>query len=140
MYRPLFIKWQDKNNTGIEIIDEQHRGIVSIINSFYFLIEKSVNDKALCISISETIKKYSHIHFLSEERLLKAAKYPDIEKHIAIHRSLTKETERIEHAAINDNDPMLLLQFMKKWWLEHINDQDMLYAPCLREYEKNADD
>jgi hypothetical protein len=32
MQRPLFIQWQGHNETGIAIIDEQHKGIVSIIN------------------------------------------------------------------------------------------------------------
>jgi hemerythrin-like metal-binding protein len=140
MYRPLFIKWQDKNNTGIELIDEQHRGIVSIINSFYYLTEKGMCDEALYLSISDTIKRYSHVHFLTEERILKAAKYPDFEGHIEIHRSLTLETDRIERAAIRDSDPMLLLKFMKKWWTEHINEQDMRYVPYLNEYGKNTDD
>lgn len=32
----LFIVWSDMNETGIKIIDDQHRGIVSVINSLYF--------------------------------------------------------------------------------------------------------
>jgi hemerythrin-like metal-binding protein len=138
MYRPLFIKWLEKNDTGVEIIDEQHRGIVSIINSFHHLTEKNMCGKELCLSISNTIKNYSQIHFLTEERLLKAAEYPDLEKHIVAHRDLTLETELVEHAAIEENDPILLLNFLKKWWLEHINEKDMLYVSCLREYEKKG--
>jgi hemerythrin-like metal-binding protein len=140
MYRPLFIKWQEKNNTGIDLIDEQHRGIVSIINSFHYLTEKGMCNNDLFLSVSNTIKSYSNIHFLTEERILKAAAYPDIGTQIAIHRSLSSETARVEQAAVKEKDPMLLLKFLKKWWLEHINEQDMLYVPCLRAYEKNVND
>ncbi|MCL1860542.1 MAG: hemerythrin family protein [Proteobacteria bacterium] len=140
MYPPLFIKWQERNDTGVPIIDEQHRGIVSIINSFYYLTEKGMCDDALCSFISKTIKNYSRIHFLTEERILKTAEYPALEEHIESHKSLAQETERVERDTLNDKDHRLLLEFLKKWWIEHINEQDMLYVPYLREYEKKATD
>jgi len=131
MHLPLFIEWQDKNNTGIVLIDEQHRGIVSIINSFHYLTDKGMGDSALCSLISTTIKDYSRIHFLTEERIIKATEYPDLEKHIEMHKSLALETEGIERVAIRDNDIEPLLKFLKKWWLEHINKEDMQYARYL---------
>jgi hemerythrin-like metal-binding protein len=136
MQLTLFIKWQDKNNTGVELIDEQHRGIVSIINSFYYLADKGIHDKTLCSFISGTIKNYSRIHFLTEERILKAAKYPDFKKHVEMHKTLAMETERIERIATGDSDTTPLLNFLKKWWLEHINDQDMQYVNYLHERGK----
>ncbi|MDR2207888.1 MAG: bacteriohemerythrin [Azoarcus sp.] len=137
MLPPLFIKWQNKNNTGIQLIDEQHRGIVSIVNSFYYLAEKGMCNDALFLSITKTLKSYSLIHFIVEERILKATEYPDLAKHIETHRKLSLETKRIEYEAIRDNDPMLLLKFLKKWWIEHINGEDMDYVPHLRMYEEN---
>ncbi len=35
----VFIVWEDKYNVGIPIIDEQHRGIVTTINSLHFGIQ-----------------------------------------------------------------------------------------------------
>jgi len=131
MYNSLFIKWQEKNNTGIAIIDEQHRGILSLINSLHYLTEKGTYDSALCTSIRDTIMDYSHIHFITEERLLQTAGYPDLEEHKEMHRKLAQETERIGHAAISENDAKPLLDLMKKWWLKHINEKDMLYVPYL---------
>ena len=134
MYPPLFIKWQERNDTGVPIIDEQHRGIVSIINSFYYLTEKGMCDDALCSFISKTIKNYSRIHFLTEERILKTAEYPALEEHIESHKSLAQETERVERDTLNDKDHRLLLEFLKKWWIEHINEEDQLYTRHLHDY------
>jgi len=134
MQQPLFIKWQEKNDTGIILIDEQHRGIVSIINSLYFLTAKGMCNDTLCSFISDTMKNYSRIHFITEERFLQEAGYPDFEEHKELHRKLTQETERMEQAALKKNDILPFLDFLKKWWLEHINEKDMLYAPHLREY------
>ncbi|MDR2207606.1 MAG: hemerythrin family protein [Azoarcus sp.] len=138
MPRPLFIQWQNKSNTGVPLLDEQHRGLVSIINSLYFLTERGTCDIVLCISACKTIKSASRIHFLTEERILQAAEYPDLENHIEIHKKLTIELERSEKEALINNDPMVFLKFLKKWWVEHINEDDMDYVPCLREYEKRS--
>jgi len=135
MQRPLFIKWHEQNDTGIAIIDEQHKGIVSIINSFYYLMSLG-GGTILYSCISETMKNYSRIHFITEEKLLEASSYEDIEAHRAMHRDLTLEIEHIECKAIRDNDSKPLLDFLKKWWITHINEQDQLYAPHLRAYAR----
>mgnify|MGYP002597985030 CR=1 FL=1 len=36
MNRPLYIVWSDAFDTGVAIIDEQHRGLVSLINTFFY--------------------------------------------------------------------------------------------------------
>lgn len=136
MDTPLFIKWQECNDTGIALIDEQHRGIVSIINSFHYLTQKDRGHSVLYSCISDTMRNYSRIHFITEELMLKATKYPDFEKHKELHRSLTLEIERIEHATNIENDARLLLGFLKKWWIEHINEQDMQFVPHLRSHSK----
>jgi hemerythrin len=82
--------------------------------------------------VSETMKTYSRIHFITEERLLEASGYEDFEKHKAMHRNLILEIERIECHAIKVNEAKPLLDFLKKWWIEHINAEDQLYAPLLR--------
>ena len=43
MNNNVFIVWKNSNDCGINIIDEQHRGIVSTINTlFYFKISDEV--------------------------------------------------------------------------------------------------
>jgi hemerythrin-like metal-binding protein len=127
----LFIRWQDCNDTGIALIDEQHRGIVSIINSFHYLTQKDPGNDILYSFISDTMKNYSRIHFITEERILKAAEYPDYERHKELHKNLALSIARIEHAATTEKDSRPLLDFLKRWWIEHINEQDMQYVPHL---------
>ena len=131
MLRPLFIIWRECNDTGIALIDEQHRGIVSIINTFYYLAGMTKRDKKLYLQIIATIFDYSSIHFATEEGMLEACEYSDIENHKELHKTLLLDMERIKHDIIAENDPTLLLDFLKKWWIEHINEKDMLYAPHL---------
>ena len=132
MIQPLYIKWHERNETGIALIDEQHRGIVSIINTFYYMMGQHMDNHMLYSCISDTLKNYSRIHFVTEEGFLKAAQYEDFEHHQELHRSLSLEIERIEIQGIKENDAKPLLNFLKKWWEEHINDKDQLYAPYLQ--------
>jgi len=136
MNETLFIQWQKQNETGIRLIDEQHKGIVSIINSFYYLMGKNAGNKLLYSSISETLKNYSRIHFITEERFLEASGYPDLPAHKELHKKLTLEIDRIEYAAVQENDAQPLLAFLKNWWVQHINEEDMQYAKVLRELGK----
>ena len=115
MYRPLFITWHERNETGIVRIDEQHRAIVSIINTFYHLIGLGAGNNKLYLRISGTIKEYATIHFLTEEGLLTASGYKDLEKHKALHKKLFQELEQIEHHTANSNDFKPLLDFLKRW-------------------------
>jgi hemerythrin-like metal-binding protein len=130
--RPLFIQWQEHSETGIALIDEQHKGIVSIINTFYYLMSQGTGNHMLYSCISDTMKNYSRIHFITEELLLEESEYKDIEAHKALHRKLTQEIERIEYNALKINEAKPLLEFLKKWWLEHINEEDRRYTQHLR--------
>ena len=134
MHQSLFIEWQSCNETGIELIDEQHRGIVSIINTFYYMMSHGMNNRILYSCISDTMRNYSRIHFITEEGFLESAGYEKLEQHRELHRKLTHEIDHIEHQAVRTNDAKPLLDFLKKWWLEHINEQDRQFVNCLRRW------
>ena len=131
----LLIVWNDSNNLGIGIIDEQHRGIVSTINSLHYIIRTDQTDK-LFPSIVKTIEDYTKTHFATEEIILKASKYPDFEKHKSFHEKLkqltfavSKESELLDH-------PLKFLDFLKDWWMNHINKNDRAYADHVKKYIK----
>ena len=134
MNRQLFIKWNNRNENGVALIDEQHKGIVSIINTFYYLTSTGAENKMLYACISDTMKNYSRIHFITEEGFLQESGYPGFEEHKKLHRKLSSEIEQMELHSIVNNDTGLLLEFMKKWWLTHINEEDQLFAQHLRDY------
>ncbi|MDR2799849.1 MAG: bacteriohemerythrin [Desulfovibrio sp.] len=130
----LFIKWSAGNDMGVDIIDEQHRGIVSIINTFYYMMGSDKARGLICPSISETLKSYSKIHFATEEELMEKAGYPDLENHRELHRKLTVQTDMIENKCLRLDDLKPLLDFLKSWWLNHINQEDEKYRGFLKEY------
>jgi len=129
----LYIIWDDENNVGIPIIDEQHRGIVATINSFYYFIQEGQGRDALKPTLS-IIEQYTCIHFKTEEKLMKQAGYPGIERHILLHQKLMKRTREIAREALSHKDPVTALLFLKEWWISHINREDKLYSPYVRRH------
>jgi len=130
MNNNLYITWKEEYNTGISIIDEQHRGIISTINSLYHFIQDGHGDDILD-STMLTLEQYIKIHFQTEEALLEKANYPEYDSHVELHK---KWNERTRMLSLKENtDPTVILKFLKNWWMEHINIEDRKYIPALNE-------
>ena len=129
----LYIKWKEEYLLGIPIIDEQHRGIVSAINSLYYFIEEGQGLTILKPTIN-FINHYVNIHFSTEEKLIKEAGYPELEKHIPLHIKLTRNSAKIAKEAIEYSDATILLKFLRDWWINHINIEDKKFAPFIKKY------
>jgi hemerythrin-like metal-binding protein len=134
MHKPPFIVWHKENEVGIKLIDEQHRGIVSIINTLYYMMQQGLHQQLMYSCISDTMKNYSKIHFITEELFLEISGYKEIESHKKIHEQLSLSIDSIERKCIIQNDIAPLLEFLKFWWVDHINVEDKKYIPTLYEY------
>ncbi|MGB3222255.1 MAG: bacteriohemerythrin [Desulforhopalus sp.] len=131
MTNALYIVWNDSNNTSIPIIDEQHRGIISNINSLHYLIQNGDSDIIL-EPILVTLKQYTIIHFKTEEMLMARAGYPGFEEHCSLHQGLAEKTDVVYQKAIANNEPELVLSFLRNWWLNHIIKLDSQYVPIMK--------
>ena len=131
MQHALFIVWNENNNLGIPIIDEQHRGIVTTINSLHYFIQEGKGLDALRPTLS-ILEEYTRIHFKTEEALMKKANYPGFDNHIKLHRRLMERTIEITKEAVSYKEPELALKFLKEWWVGHINKEDKEYAPYVK--------
>lgn len=123
----LYIKWDDGYNLGIPIIDEQHRGIVSTINTYHFFVVSGKAAAALKPTLI-TLDQYTKSHFITEEGLLEQTEYPEIESHKKLHENLSKKMIEIAREAAQEKDYDIVLTFLRKWWLDHIRKEDVKYA------------
>lgn len=130
MEHKLYIAWNDSNCIGIPIIDEQHRSIVSIINSIHYFIEKH-RELDVLESVIDMMVQYTVIHFTTEEAMLKEAGYSAIEEHALLHEQLIRQLKAVSYEATEDCDVGPLLKLLKAWWLSHINHEDRKYVPFM---------
>lgn len=129
----LFLRWSEENETGISVIDEQHRAIMGIINSFYF----HRNDKDIerfLVPTAETMKAFGLTHFRTEEDLMRASGYPGYEEHAAEHQRLREELWAIERESRQSGDAMGFLLHLKDYWQKHVEGADREYVEHLRNW------
>jgi hemerythrin len=133
--KELLIVWREVNRTDIPIIDEQHRGIVTVINSLHNSIGTRRAAQIL-LSATEMLLAYTTIHFMTEYDLLKESEYPELDSHNKLHEKLVRDMQKTFYEAKGEKDPGIMLQFLKDWWLNHINIEDMKYKEHLGRYLK----
>ena len=126
----ILIVWQPSFNLGIPIVDEQHKGIVSTINSLCFAIQNKHGNEMLRPVIG-MVNEYTRIHFEIEEDFLKKCGYPDLEKHRALHKELTQALSHTSKDSIWNKDPQEFLTFLKDWWINHICKEDQAFTQYL---------
>ena len=122
----IFVIWKPEYDLGIPIIDEQHRGIVSIINSLHFEMRHGYT-KDILTSIIDMMNDYTHIHFRLEEGFLERISFPDAKSHHDLHRDLSSRLSDAGRKSIVEGDPLRFMDFLKGWWINHICSEDLKY-------------
>lgn len=122
------IVWTELHETGIPIIDEQHRGIVSTINSLFYFMRKQ-RDSEVILPTLVMLEQYTKVHFLTEESFLELTKYPGLEEHRGWHKAFADRAFRMSLQVRKTGDAHDLLGLLKEWWTDHINTKDRKYTP-----------
>lgn len=131
------IKWNNSYSVGFAYIDNQHKKLVDIVNTFYDAVKKDGDaDNTLPYSILNRLVSYAEEHFMDEELAMEQAGCPDslIAEHKAIHEELVKTIFEITQKITSSPDTSThalteVGELLRKWLLEHILDEDMRYAP-----------
>ena len=126
MNHNILIVWDPSYNLGLPIVDEQHRGIVSTINSLYYAIQNKQGNEMLR-PITGMVDEYTRIHFEIEEDFLNKCGYPDLEKHRILHKELMQALSDTSKDSMWNKDPQVFLEFLKKWWINHICKEDRVF-------------
>ncbi|MCK7521016.1 MAG: bacteriohemerythrin [Ignavibacteriales bacterium] len=132
--KPEIFYWSKRFFTGISEIDYQHYIIVEYINELYReYIGAKNRDKMYSILVA--LAEFTTKHFADEQILMKKHKYPKLEPHIKEHTSLLNDVGRFitdiknHRASVDDK----FMEFLNNWLSHHILQEDMQYAPYLRE-------
>ena len=126
----VFIVWKPEYNLGIPIVDEQHRGIVTTINSLYYGMQQGHGENMLRPVIG-MMTEYTRIHFEVEEHFLGLCEFPGLDEHRGLHNELTQALSKIGQKSLGDQDPQEFLGFLKEWWLHHICNRDRVFREYL---------
>ena len=126
----LFIIWHESDSLGVPLLDEQHRGIVAMINTLYYFMKRGEGEREQRRML-QMLVHFFRVHFIVEEEMMAAAGYEDLAAHAAEHAAFLQKLEAAEAALGEVNDPLELLRDLKEWWVGHIRIRDRAYLPAL---------
>ena len=128
------ITWSPRLETGITIIDSQHKRLVEIINDFADALEAGRSAEVMGAILDELVA-YTETHFSIEEKLMASHDYEDIANHRREHRVFT---DQIKMDQYNFNAgawkfEKKMLDYLRSWLVNHIAVSDQAYVPTLKD-------
>ena len=123
----MAIVWTNDLNTGIDVIDEQHKSIADYINKLERAIQQ--RDRTTVGRVLDELVDYTLSHFAFEESLQQEAGYKFSKPHKAVHDMLAKRVagNQQRHSAGEDIADQLHAMLCT-WLVHHIKRDDMAYV------------
>lgn len=132
------LTWTRDLDTGIDVIDGQHKRIVDYINQLHDA-RQTLDRKAVGEVINELID-YTLSHFSFEEELIEEAGYPYTRPHQRVHEVFTKRVEeyRLRYEAGEDISRELHA-LLTRWLVGHIKNDDAAYVDVVKAHTASLD-
>ena len=128
-----FLEWKDEYSVGIEVIDNDHRKLLNLINQFQTAVLYRTGQEFEEEAMSELVD-YTRTHFKREEDLMKEHGYPGYEAHHAEHLKFIGEVEEMIRLYKDKGNRATLQQavvFLRDWLINHIMGTDQAYSGFL---------
>lgn len=119
--------WQDDLNIGIDVIDQQHRRIIEMLNHLH--VAQASMQRAAVGEVIDEVVDYTLSHFAFEEELMEEAGYPFCAAHKRVHEVFIKRVSeyRMRFQAGEDISDELRTM-LSRWLFNHIRGDDQAYA------------
>jgi hemerythrin-like metal-binding protein len=133
------MNWDPSFETGNATVDEEHQGLVRMVNEFHDTAFKAPG-KADVGTVLGRLASYTVEHFAHEEKLMRDTQYPDYANHKKEHDQLVaKATELIKgHQAGKMVLTVTVSQFLQEWLRVHILQVDKRMIKYVKEQHKKA--
>ena len=127
----VFLEWESDLDTGIEVIDGQHKRIVEMINDLH--AAQLQMDKGAVARVIEEVVDYTLSHFAFEETLLEDAGYQFSRAHKKVHELFIRRVNvmRTRHQAGEDVADELK-DLLGRWLFNHIRNDDANYVEAVK--------
>ena len=126
--------WDPKLETGIVEIDDQHRLLFKKADVVLDAVAAGQGRHEVARTL-QFLADYAALHFGTEERYMRAAGYPALEKHLGLHQRITSRLMEMA-AEFNADGPtealVAELEVVMRGWLSvHIDEHDRALAAFL---------
>lgn len=133
-----YMEWTQDLESGIPVIDAQHKRIVDYINELSTACQTG-NEKETQ-NVIEGLLDYTITHFQFEEDLQEKAGYPFLKAHRRIHEIFMKKVAAIrERSAKGEDIAYELLDLLNGWLVSHIKSEDRDYVESVKALTDSGD-
>lgn len=117
--------WSDEHKINVEEIDIQHQRILELVNNLHSSVEACIEKKELERVLIELVE-YTHMHFSTEELLMKKNDYPELKKHHKEHQILLQHLDHLVAAVSSGKYPTFYSDYdvSTDWAMVHILECD----------------
>jgi hemerythrin len=129
-YSSELIAWSRTFSCGIKIIDDQHKEFVDLVNDmFHHATGDEKHEHEYFNLVIQRAVKYIKIHFATEEKIMRALKYPGFAEHKRAHDLFVlKVVNKIQDFESEKHYTLYsFTKFLKDWVLSHIAVMDKEY-------------
>ena len=121
------MEWKDAYSGGNELLDSQHKQLIELVNQ--------LTGEAALPDVLEGLRRYADTHFQTEEGLLEAADYPDLEEHQKYHAAFRSWLDDViaardsgDESAVTRRD---IHHYLCVWLANHLLVQDKAFESWL---------
>ena len=126
------IQWSPTLETGIDVIDQQHKRIVDYINALR--IAQGKGDRGAVAKTIDDVIDYTQSHFGFEEALLEDAGYPLLNAHKRVHELFIRRVGVLYQRFKSGEDiAQDLYDMLSNWLITHIQTEDQDYVGAVKE-------
>ncbi len=133
-----YMQWTPDLETGIQVIDTQHKRIIDFINELDDATQTGNMEEIN--QVLEGLLDYTITHFEFEESLQEKANYPFFKAHKRVHEIFMKRIATFrERAGKGENVAPELLSMLKIWLTSHIKGDDRDYIESVKKVTSSED-
>jgi hemerythrin len=122
------VEWTDALSVGIDVIDDDHKGLINIINR---VLEAEREGGSVKWALGE-LAGYASSHFAREEKMMAAANYPELAAHKKAHKAFVEWLRSLRTVYGADPGAEYYLaesmrEYLQTWLTNHIMKVDADY-------------
>ena len=125
----VYVAWSDGYSVCDRLLDAQHREILQTLDRLYLPMQGATPGPA-AERILDGLIRSTQNHFGHEEARQKEIAFLDAERHHALHQAMLQRMRDLR-AAFTSLPAGDVLEFLKNWWLSHIQEEDRQYVMYL---------
>ena|SRR5215831_17839063 len=129
------LTWSHECIVGVQAMDDQHGILMDTLNELRFMLVRGADRREISLQLERLIE-FTHMHFQSEEQLLRQQGFPGANEHRTAHQMLLsrlyaalEQVNREETVHFSS-----VLEFLPAWYLDHVEQLDQPYGKWLNEH------